>query len=138
MLFATNKPTSPYPARHYLCIELADDPDTDLAARFAESNEFIAKAHKQKGSKLLIHCRMGQSRSSTLVAAYLMWHYRCSLRDALVWTKERRRIIAPNTGFFIQMQQYEKELFGVSRSSISRDQARKLGVCSMGKGPDGM
>lgn len=132
-VFATNKPTSPYPAETYLCIQLSDDPDTDLRARFEESNAFIEDARRDPNARLLVHCRMGQSRSATLVAAWLMAHYRCSLKEALLWTKKHRELICPNTGFFVQLQKYEKELFGYGAPSISRDAARKAGVCSVSK-----
>merc|ERR1711865_358354 len=118
VLFATNKEKSPYPARNYHVINLPDDPDTDLRARFEDSNAWIDEAYKNTNTKLLIHCRMGQSRSTTMVVAWLMHHFRCTLKEALLWTKARRDIICPNTGFFVQMQAYEKELLGLERPSI--------------------
>jgi hypothetical protein len=132
-VFATNRPVSPYPSENYLCIQLADDPDTDLQARFEETIAFIESARKHPNAKVMVHCRMGQSRSTTLLVAWMMSHYRCSLKDALLWVKERRKIICPNTGFFVQLQKYEKQLFGTISPSMSISQGRKAGCCSVSK-----
>ena len=47
-------------------------------SRFEESNSFIENARTQRDARVLVHCRMGQSRSATLVVAYIMSHYKCS------------------------------------------------------------
>eukprot|EP00656_Telonema_subtile_P012838 TRINITY_DN16497_c0_g1_i3.p1 TRINITY_DN16497_c0_g1~~TRINITY_DN16497_c0_g1_i3.p1 ORF type:complete len:179 (+),score=22.43 TRINITY_DN16497_c0_g1_i3:593-1129(+) len=132
-VFATNKPHSPYPSENYLCIQLSDDPDTDLRARFEESNQFIEDARNTPNAKVIVHCRMGQSRSTTLVIAWVMSHFNCSMKEALLWTKARRELICPNTGFFVQLQKYEKELFGTAGPSFSLSQGRKAGCCSVSK-----
>jgi len=62
-----------------------------------------------------------------------MWHFRCSLKEALEWVKQRRKLICPNTGFFIQLMEYERELFNVSHNSVSIQEARRRGYCSVGK-----
>jgi len=129
----TNELTSPFPARKYLMVKLSDDPDTDLRARFEESNKFIESARQTKDARVLVHCRMGQSRSTTLVVAYMMSHFKSSLKETLLWIKKHRDTICPNTGFFTQLQQYEKELFGNDFPSISITAARKAGVCSVSK-----
>eukprot|EP00656_Telonema_subtile_P000483 TRINITY_DN10220_c0_g1_i9.p1 TRINITY_DN10220_c0_g1~~TRINITY_DN10220_c0_g1_i9.p1 ORF type:complete len:185 (+),score=63.43 TRINITY_DN10220_c0_g1_i9:199-753(+) len=133
VVFATNELTSPYPARHYLCIKLSDDADTDLFSRFEECNQFIEEARRAPDSRVLVHCRMGQSRSTTLVVAYIMSHYQCSLKEAVLWVKQHREIICPNPGFFVQLQQYEKQLFGCEYPSLALGAARKQGVCSVSK-----
>jgi len=132
-LFSTNKRTSPYMAKNYLCVQLSDEPGTDLRTWFEKSNEFLENARNRPDSKVLVHCRMGQSRSCTLVAAYIMSHYKCSLKEALLWIKKHRDAVCPNTGFFVQLQKYEKELFGFNVPSISRTEAREAGVCSVSK-----
>jgi len=81
VLFATNHEKSPYKAKYYHRIMLADQPDQDLKEYFEAANIFIEQAarwHSPRGggAKLLVHCRQGESRSSTLVVAYFMWHYR--------------------------------------------------------------
>ena len=56
-----------------LKINLKDDSDTDIAAHFDETCTFIHEALMgRKG--VLVHCRCGVSRSSTMVIAYLMLH----------------------------------------------------------------
>lgn len=132
-VFATNELTSPFPSRKYLCIKMSDDPDTDLRSRFQECNAFIEDARRSKDARVLVHCRMGQSRSTTLVVAYMMSHFKSSLKETLLWIKKHRDTICPNTGFFVQLQKYEKELFNNDFPSISIGAARKAGVCSVSK-----
>ena len=51
-------------------------------------------------------------RSSTLVLAYLMKYQQLSLVDAHTLVKSKRNMIRPNNGFWIQLIDYEKKLFG--------------------------
>jgi hypothetical protein len=57
--------------RHILWINLDDDTYTDIAQHFEMTNEFLHSC-KAKGEKVLVHCQMGVSRSSSIVLAYLM------------------------------------------------------------------
>ena len=59
---------------------------------------------------LKVHCVAGMSRSSSIVAAYLMKEFGMSAKQALFFTKKRRPIIRPNKGFLHQLIQYEDYL----------------------------
>jgi len=54
-----------------LWINLYDELKTDIKKHFDETNEFLYNC-KEKNEKVLVHCQMGISRSSSIVLAYLM------------------------------------------------------------------
>lgn len=64
------------------------------------------------GGKTLIYCVAGVSRSASICLAYLMKHQGLTLLDAYNYVKLRRPKIKPNCGFFKQLIEYEKEIFG--------------------------
>ena len=59
---------------------------------------------------VLVHCNLGKSRSSTVVAAYIMFKFQKPAVKALKYIKKRRRIIKPNPGFIIQLIKYQQSL----------------------------
>ncbi|XP_053160708.1 dual specificity protein phosphatase 26-like isoform X4 [Hemicordylus capensis] len=77
----------------------------DLAA------EFIHKALTTPGAKILVHCAVGISRSSSLVLAYLMIFHHLSLVEAIQTVKEHRWI-HPNRGFLKQLRNLDIQLRG--------------------------
>jgi hypothetical protein len=54
-----------------LWINLHDELRSDIKKHFDETNQFLYNC-KQKNEKVLVHCQMGISRSSSIVLAYLM------------------------------------------------------------------
>lgn len=63
--------------------------------------------------KVLVHCAMGLSRSSTLVLAYLMIHEDMTLVEAIKAVAEHRNI-CPNSGFMEQLRELDQKLLGQS------------------------
>lgn len=75
--------------------------------------EYVCKAideTRAAGKAVLVHCVAGMSRSPTLVAAYLMWHYKWTAAQALAHLKERRSAVDPNEGFRRQLLNWEQTL----------------------------
>ncbi|XP_031477876.1 dual specificity protein phosphatase 1-like isoform X2 [Nymphaea colorata] len=70
---------------------------------------------KAAGGGVLVHCFAGRSRSVTIVLAYLMKNRNMSLSEALGHVKSKRPQIAPNEGFILQLQNFEKSL-GANRT----------------------
>ncbi|XP_031477874.1 dual specificity protein phosphatase 1-like isoform X1 [Nymphaea colorata] len=106
---------SPYPDDfHYKKIEVLDTRDTNLEQYFDECFSFIDEA-KAAGGGVLVHCFAGRSRSVTIVLAYLMKNRNMSLSEALGHVKSKRPQIAPNEGFILQLQNFEKSL-GANRT----------------------
>ncbi len=92
-------------------IRLDDTPHARLGAHFDKVADRIY-ATKNKGGRTLVHCVAGVSRSSSICIAYLMKYHRISLLHAYNYVKSRRSVIRPNVGFFRQLIDYEKKLFG--------------------------
>ncbi|CAF1155521.1 unnamed protein product [Rotaria magnacalcarata] len=92
-----------------LWINLYDELQADIKKYFDATNEFLYNC-KRKNEKVLVHCQMGISRSSTIVLAYLMKYHHDSLFKAYDYLLERRRMATPNMSFFLQLIRYEKEL----------------------------
>ncbi len=95
----------------YLHLAQDDDTAANLLQEFPSTTEFIVGALSSDG-RVLVHCNLGVSRSSTIVIAYLMYTRRWSLRDAHHFLRDRRPIVHPNRGFFNQLSRFEEMLFG--------------------------
>ncbi|KAJ4968920.1 hypothetical protein NE237_015621 [Protea cynaroides] len=93
----------------YKTINVADREDTDIAQYFDECLDFIDEA-KGLGGGVLVHCFVGRSRSVTVVVAYLMKKYHMSLSQAMEHVRSKRPQAAPNSGFMLQLQNFEKSL----------------------------
>lgn len=87
-----------------LRINIDDNPGCDIKQYFIPCIEFI------KNAPTVVHCKLGISRSATIVIAYLMKIYNMTLQNALILTRSQRSIINPNNGFLNQLILFEKEL----------------------------
>nr|XP_019935853.1 PREDICTED: protein phosphatase Slingshot homolog 3-like [Paralichthys olivaceus]XP_019935861.1 PREDICTED: protein phosphatase Slingshot homolog 3-like [Paralichthys olivaceus] len=102
----------------YMNIRVYDVEATDLLPHWTDTYNFINTARK-RGQAVLVHCKMGVSRSSSTVIAYLMKQYRWTLDTALAYVRDRRPIIQPNEGFLKQLQTYN----GILNASQQRHSA---------------
>jgi len=105
----------------YLNIREWDVEETDLLKYWDETYNFIHGA-KEMGGKVLVHCKMGISRSASTVCSFAMKYFGWSLSRALSHTKERRGIINPNPGFREQLQIYE----GILEASRQRNSFKEI------------
>ncbi|GCB87063.1 hypothetical protein scyTo_0027748, partial [Scyliorhinus torazame] len=109
---ATMELSSPrWPDIEYLKVPLPDLPHAPLSLYFDTVADKIQQVARKNG-RTLVHCVAGVSRSSTLCIAYLMKHHKQSLLEAHDWVKARRPVIRPNYGFWRQLIDYERRLFG--------------------------
>lgn len=60
-----------------------------------------------EGSKVLVHCKMGISRSASVVIAYAMKAYDWDFGQAIKHVKEKRSCIKPNKSFVSQLETYQ-------------------------------
>ncbi|CAH1403900.1 unnamed protein product [Nezara viridula] len=90
----------------YLNIRVYDDEKTDLLKHWDNTFKYISKA-KKDGSKVLVHCKMGVSRSASVVIAYAMKAYSWDLKKALNYVQNKRQCIKPNSSFISQLETYQ-------------------------------
>ncbi|XP_077448205.1 protein phosphatase Slingshot homolog 2b isoform X2 [Stigmatopora argus] len=90
----------------YHNIRVYDEEATDLLAYWNDTYKFITRA-KKNGSKCLVHCKMGISRSAATVIAYAMKEYGWDLRKAFDYVKNRRAVTKPNPSFMRQLEEYQ-------------------------------
>jgi predicted protein tyrosine phosphatase len=92
---------------HHLVVRAHDAPSQNLLRHFNATNRWLAERLASK-STVLVHCRLGMSRSASLVAAFLIATRDLSLDDALVVLRSKRPIVAPNRGFLEQLAVFEE------------------------------
>ena len=90
----------------YYNIRVYDEETTDLLKYWDNTFKYITKA-RQAGSKVLVHCKMGVSRSASVVIAYAMKSNNWDFKRALQHVKEKRSCIKPNKGFTAQLETYQ-------------------------------
>lgn len=90
----------------YLNIRVYDDDKTDLLKHWDNTYKYINKA-RNDGSKVLVHCKMGISRSASVVIAYAMKAFNWHFDKALKHVKAKRSCIKPNTNFLNQLETYQ-------------------------------
>jgi len=108
----------------YLNIREYDVEETDLMKYWDQTHNFI-KECLGSGGKVLVHCKMGISRSASTVIAFAMKYFQWSMVDALEHVKASRSIIDPNTGFRHQLSVYEGILEASKKSATFRKQRSK-------------
>lgn len=83
-----------------------DEEATDLLKYLDRTYRFIRSA-KDRGGKVLVHCKMGISRSATVTISYVMKEYGRNLAETLSMVKGKRPIVNPNKSFLKQLEVYE-------------------------------
>ncbi|KAK3529353.1 hypothetical protein QTP70_029338, partial [Hemibagrus guttatus] len=93
----------------YCGIPADDSSHFDLDVYFRPAAEFIHKGLKTVDGKVLVHCIMGMSRSSSLVLAYLMLYHHMSLCSAIQRLVQKRAIY-PNRNFLALLLDLDLQL----------------------------
>uniref|UniRef100_A0A8C7ERA9 protein-serine/threonine phosphatase n=1 Tax=Neovison vison TaxID=452646 RepID=A0A8C7ERA9_NEOVI len=112
-----------YPERFvYHNVRLWDEESAQLLPHWKETHRFVEAARTQ-GTRVLVHCKMGVSRSAATVVAYAMKQYGWSLEQALRHVQELRPIARPNPGFLRQLQTYQGILTASRQSHLWEQKA---------------
>ena len=106
----------------FLGIEAYDMSSFCLSPHFREAADFIQSALDCRG-KVYVHCKMGISRSATLVLAYLMIKKGMTAQEAVRTVRSRRQII-PNDGFLKQLCQLNEDL--IQKKAIEERRERLM------------
>jgi dual specificity MAP kinase phosphatase len=90
---------------------ICDDGIDTLEPQLEPICDWMDKA-RQKGGKVLVHCRVGVSRSATVTIAYVMKHLGISLVDAYLIVRSRRLsvLIQPNMRLLYNLCGWEIKL----------------------------
>ncbi|XP_063220767.1 protein phosphatase Slingshot isoform X2 [Bacillus rossius redtenbacheri] len=108
---------------NYLNIRVYDDEATDLLKHWDDTFKYISQARKQ-GSKVLVHCKMGVSRSASVVIAYAMKAFSWDLARALAHVRARRSCVKPNSSFVAQLETYQGMLAAMrNRERLQRSKS---------------
>ncbi len=81
----------------------------DLLSHFPNACTYLDECIAQDDHIALVHCEAGISRSSTIVAAYLIWKYDLTVDEALIAIRIHRACICPNHGFLQQLATWRKQ-----------------------------
>ncbi|CAG2158651.1 unnamed protein product [Oppiella nova] len=90
----------------YYNIRVYDDDSTEMLKYWDKTFRYIRKA-KDEGSKVLVHCKKGISRSASVVLAFVMKETGWKLDEAFEFVKNKRNCIRPNSGFLRQLEIYQ-------------------------------
>ena len=99
-----------FPNIEYTHIPIYDFLSVKISPYFEKTNNVIDEK-RLKGENVLVHCMAGVSRSVTIILAYMI-SIGYTLKNALnhVYTlREKQQWVRPNSGFFQQLMDYEKE-----------------------------
>ncbi|KAJ7224861.1 hypothetical protein B0H12DRAFT_1149856 [Mycena haematopus] len=110
---------------------VCDDGIDTLEPQLEPICEWIEKA-RQEGGQVLVHCRVGVSRSATVTIAYVMKHLSLPLVDAYLIVRSRRLsvLIQPNMRLLYNLCGWEiklaKERAGGEEQRLRKELARTL------------
>lgn len=117
---------------------VCDDGIDTLEPQLEPICEWIDKA-RQEGGKVLVHCRVGVSRSATVTIAYVMKHLGLPLVDAYLIVRSRRLsvLIQPNMRLLYNLLGWEvklaKQRAGGSEDLLKAELARSLNWPTLAK-----
>ncbi|XP_031415404.1 dual specificity protein phosphatase 14 [Clupea harengus] len=105
-----------YPGVECVRVPVSDLPHARLGDHF---DRVAARIHGNRCGGTLVHCAVGLSRSPALVMAYLMKHKGRTLRQAHGQVQESRPAIRLNAGFWEQLLDYERRLYGKNTVKVA-------------------
>eukprot|EP01126_Amoeba_proteus_P006034 TRINITY_DN12098_c0_g1_i1.p1 TRINITY_DN12098_c0_g1~~TRINITY_DN12098_c0_g1_i1.p1 ORF type:complete len:203 (+),score=33.86 TRINITY_DN12098_c0_g1_i1:159-767(+) len=101
----------------YMKMNLPDDERTYLPNSLSQMFDFLEKARGQS-TRVLVHCRLGVSRSASVVIAYILKFQCDSLHEAMSLVRKTRPIVKPNPSFFKQLMDLEKKWKNLEKATV--------------------
>ena len=92
---------------NYERAKLRDIEDEDIISNFETLLPII---HREliNNRGVLVHCIAGRSRSSSIVAAYLIKYNNMTTDEAIEFIKNKRSQVEPNPGYIRQLKEFEE------------------------------
>ncbi|KAG2374163.1 hypothetical protein C9374_011000 [Naegleria lovaniensis] len=92
-----------------LNLEVLDDSHQDIIAILDDCFQFIDEARKEKQVPVIVHCVAGQSRSVSIVIAYVMRELNLNFQQAFDYVKECHTFSQPNVNFQMQLSCFKPQ-----------------------------
>lgn len=108
----------------YCRLQMSDDESQDLELVFAKGTKFLQE--KCNNRNLLVHCRQGQSRSVSVVLAWMIKYKGLTLCQALKKVRTCHPSASPNLGFLQQLSEFASKM----RGDTAFDQLQFCKICS--------
>lgn len=105
-----------YPGVECVRVAVPDLPTARLSDHF---DRVAVRIHNNRAGGTLVHCAAGMSRSPALIMAYLMKYKGVTLCQAHHWVRQSRPSICLNAGFWDQLLDYEKRLYGKNTVKVA-------------------
>ncbi|KAM3933075.1 serine/threonine/tyrosine-interacting-like protein 1 [Leptodactylus fuscus] len=106
------------PTGQLLHIPVPDSCDSDLLQSFPSGCQFI-DSHMTTNGAVLVFSKLGISRSSALLIAYIIHYRKCTLQEAWNHVLKCKTNMRPNRGFVQQLSEWEKTILGQQLTDIS-------------------
>lgn len=90
----------------YYCIPIADEDSVSIEKYFHIFAKLI-RDNIRHSKNTLVHCGKGQSRSPSIIIAYLIIYHYMTYEEAFNFVNKRRPGIRPNDGFILKLKQLE-------------------------------
>lgn len=94
----------------YCRLPLSDNESERLDHHYQKCWEFFDRCLTREDGCLLVHCKLGISRSAACLMSFLIKFMRMSYSEALHLLETSRETVDPNTIFRQQLQQLSKQL----------------------------
>ncbi|XP_055670356.1 protein phosphatase Slingshot homolog 3 isoform X1 [Falco peregrinus] len=101
----------------YMNVRVYDEETAQLLPHWNDTFLFLSRV-RAGGGRVLVHCRMGLSRSAATVLAYAMKEFGWPLERALRHVRHCRPGVLPNPGFMRQLDFYQGILQASRHSSL--------------------
>jgi predicted protein tyrosine phosphatase len=103
----------------YFRVDVEDMSKEPIEMFFDDCCDFILES-LESNEGVLVHCRSGVSRSSTIILAFLIKSMGMRLYDAFFLLRSKRSIVTPNIGFMDKLLKLEMAVHGVTSVSLQR------------------
>jgi protein-tyrosine phosphatase len=87
-------------------IQIYDEPHEDLSIYFNTTFKKINDILNNKDGRVLVYCKIGKSRSVSIIINYLMTKFNISYELAFIEILKKKSEVGPNFGFIKQLKKH--------------------------------